>query len=192
MGWDKITVEQYEYLEPICKKIQAEKDPLYRIELWVHVLTFLTGKDKEHFETMDGNKLRDLIHSHNFLLHPELCNKIESTITVNNQFYKGLTDITSGSFAPYYMLKTHLANDAPLSSLLGCVYSPIKLWGIKYDMDQVSKDLKQAKCSQVLGLVFFYSRIFNRLMPAIQGYLEIAESQLAHQDLSTQKPMDGM
>jgi len=172
-SFDEITVEQYQFSDKILARGAST-------DAWINILSYLSGKEQAYYEEMKFEKLQPLIDRVQFLTRPTDIVKINDTIIIDNQFYKGLTDITKGNYGQYASLKTILAEGDDkktenLHRLLGCIYAPVQLYGLEYDQIQTAEIMKQAKVGQVLGLVFFYSKVLEYLTPIINDYLKIAE-----------------
>lgn len=170
-SFDQVTIEQYQHCYGILKQGDGT-------DQWIDVLTYFTGLERDYFEELPLGKLQEQIGCVKFLLSPNEITKVNDHIIVAGQTYRGITDIAEGNFAQYSSIKTVLSKCPEgdttfvLHKLLACIYTPVKLFGKDYDMPDVAEKMKQAKVGQVLGLVFFYSKVFNALTEVIQIYLE--------------------
>lgn len=193
--FDNITVEQYQYCHEVLSVDQST-------ESWVKILSFFTGIPVDRFESMNLDKLVKLIDHIKYVAKPASITKIEESIMVNNEVYKGIVDITKGKFGQYASLKSELSNTSKdengnmdwipvLHKVLGCIYAPVKLFGQDYDMVQCQEDMKKARCGQVFGVVFYYSKVLKNLIPIINDYLEQVEKYLQEQEKNSQKSMVG-
>lgn len=188
--FEDITVEQYQFCWNVLKKGRDTYS-------WVRVLSFLTEVPIEKLELVDMDKLQSMIQSVQFLVKPTAITKINETILVDNQVYKGIVDITKGKFGQYASLKQELSmvkfpegeelDWIPvMHKVLGCIYTPVQLFGQDYDMIKCQEQMKKARCGQVFGVVFYYSRVLKLLTPIIQGYLEEAEKFLSDHEKNSQ------
>lgn len=179
-SFEDMTVKQYQHCHDLLK---GRTDT----EFYIEVLSYLTGKTVEYYEKLEFSILHKEIDHAKFILEPKNSTIVYDSIIIGGRPYRGLTDITKGNFAQYSSIKTILSKGEStprLHELLGCIYAPLKLFGSDYDMIEVAEKMKQAKISQVLGLVFFYSIVFQRLTPIINAYLTIAENSLQTQEKS--------
>lgn len=194
-SFDDITIEEYQFAFSALKYID-KLSPLDEKLAWISILSYFAGKDEEYFEKMPFKELNPLIEQVMFIVKPYGKFPVNESIIVNNQIYKGLTDISNGSFAQYTSIKTLLTKYpdkvSALHMLAGCIYAPKEYFGKDYDMMEVSEKLKKAKVSQVLGLVFFYSRILNALTPIITNYLKHLKGEFLNQEKNSQTFTAGM
>ena len=184
-SFNDLTIEEFQAASLYLDRLRHPLTPEEKTDVWIDVLSFFTGKTQEYYETLPFDKLNPLIAKCKFLTNPNDITEVNETVIINNQFYKGLTDMTKGSYAQFASIKTILSHDQSAQSyhkLLGCIYAPIKLYGKEYDMLEVQEQMKQAKVGQVLGLVFFYSKVFNRLTSVINDYMKIAEVSLQNSE----------
>jgi hypothetical protein len=194
-SFDDIIVEQYQYCHSV---LSVNQD----VDSWVKILSFFTSIPVSKFEEMDMTKLTQLIEHVKFIVKPASITKIEEVILVNNQTYKGIVDITKGKFGQYASLKDELSKTKKdlngnmdwipvLHKILGCIYTPVSLFGKDYDMVKCQEDMKKARCGQVFGVVFYYSKVLKRLTPIINDYLDQVEKYLQEQEKNSQKSMVG-
>ena len=187
-SFNDITVEQYQFANSILKH-RTDTDA------WIGILSYFTGKSNEYYEELELSKLQSLIASVQFLLQPKLITEINDTIIIDNEFFKGTSDITKGNFGQYASIKTILTQGDTIDNLhllLGEIYAPIHLYNLKYDSLDVANKMKHAGVGQVLGLVFFYSRVLKSLTPIIQEYLVTVEREIKAQGESLTEYTVGM
>lgn len=188
-SFQDITVEQYQHCHSILKG-RSE------VDFYAECLSYLFGKPETYYNNLDFGALHAEIDKLKSVLNPPPNSlRIYDTIIIGGKPYKGLTDITKGNFAQYSSIKTILAKGEStpnLHLLLGHIYAPLKLFSGDYDMVATGETMKSAKVSQVLGLVFFYSRVFKNLTPIINDYMRIAEQELRNQSQTSAKHTVGI
>ena len=165
---NEITIEQFQFCYAILRKDNS-------VHGWILVLSYLTGKEVDYFEEMPVKDVLELAKKLQFIKDYQKGLIINDTIYIGSKKFKGLTDISKGTFSQFTSIKTVASKGDVIENIhfiLGSIYCEAHLFGNKYNQLEASESLKQAKAGDVLGLVFFYSKILKHLNPIILKSLE--------------------
>ena len=173
-SWNEITISQFQECYFILGKTPD-------IDSWVKVISVLSGRSCDEIESIPLKDLTKCIYSLNFLLKPNLEEKVKKYVLVNKKIYKAIYQATDLNTAQGHDLKTFLEpngldfQDTVVENahkLLATIYLPLKWRGFKYNGGkhaQIAEDFKHAKMGDVYGTLFFYSVVYKNLMQTMEA-----------------------
>ncbi len=176
-NWNQITVERFQE----CYFILG-KDPT--IDSWILVLSVLSGKSKDYIESLPIRELKLAIHRLQFLLNPELNEKVNKYVSINGRVFKAAylaSELQTNEVADlkgFMVADGQSVNDTVVENahkLLACIYIPLTLRGFRYvpsKHKEVSEYFRKAKMGDVYGTLFFYSETYKNLMEATNTFGE--------------------
>lgn len=173
---DQITISQYQEVLPIYKEVQNETDSLKWATGWCCILSALTGKTFEYYESLDLKKLEKLIAQCHFLSIAPKSKRIRKYLLIRGTLYKAVTDIdnlsTGRNIDIHEFSKKGVVGE--FHNLASTVYAPLTWKGFKRkDHSKHSEKFKSVKLGRVYPTVFFYSNKLNSLIASIGIYGEL-------------------
>ena len=163
-----------------CAKIFKSEDDL--IDRYTEILSVLTGRPQQYFETIDTDLLKELFAQIPTFSLDGIKIKVNKKVFIKGKLfvsYPNPLEVTELKSDRYRDLKvfSEAGPDENLHNLLACVYSP-STWTLspkkylpKYHK-VTAEAMLDAKIKDVCGLVFFYSDVFEKLKVVIEIYLE--------------------
>lgn len=186
-SFNDITIEQFQECYFLLGKHPS-------IDTWIMVLSTLSGKKFDEIEAMPIKKVKEAINKLQFLLNPNLNEKVNKFITIKGRLFKAVffaSDMQTNQVADLKGLMNsegQSVNDTIVENahkLLACIYVPLTLKGFRYipsKHKEVSQYFRKAKMGDVYGTLFFYSETYKNLIQAIntfgQTQMEIVTSHL--------------
>lgn len=176
-NWNDITIEQFQE----CYFLLG-KNPT--IETWVMVLSTLSGKTYAQVEALSIKHLKELINGLQFLLQPNLNEKVNKFVAFRGKPFKACLDASQMGMNQINDLKEFMKpNGQPVEDtivenahkLLACIYVPLTLKGWRYVPSKHkahAEKFKQAKMGDIYGTLFFYSGIYKTLIQTTDTYLK--------------------
>lgn len=176
-NWNDITIEQFQE----CYFLLG-KNPT--IETWVMVLSTLSGRTYQQIESLSIQHLKELISKLQFLLQPNINEKVNKFVAFRGKPFKACLDASQMGMNQVNDLKEFMKpNGQPVEDtivenahkLLACIYVPLTLKGWRYvpskHKDHAEK-FKKAKMGDIYGTLFFYSGIYKTLMQTTDTFLK--------------------
>lgn len=168
-NFNQITIEQFQECYFLLGKTPT-------IDTWVMVLSSLSGKSSDYIEQLTTKDLKKYIKQLDFLLNPELNEKVNKYVSIKGRVFKAILfadQMQTNQIADLKGLMVsegQSVNDTIVENahkLLACIYVPLTLTGFRY-VPSKHKDLsnyfKKAKMGDVYGTLFFYSILFKNLI----------------------------
>lgn len=182
-SFNEITISQFQECYFLLKKN-------HDLNAWISVLSTLSGKPHKYIEDLPGNQLRAYIKSLQFLLNPELNEKVNKYVTIRGKVFKAnlfasemktnqVADLKALVVNPGQSVEDTIVENA--HRLLACIYTPLTLTGWGYNpskQKKVSQYFLKAKMGEVYGTLFFYSKTYKNLMDSINEYGEKAMKEV--------------
>lgn len=181
----EVTVEQYQELLPIYKKIVNESDAEKVIFGWVNIIAILADCQIDEVEALPIDKLDKITRSLDWLVNGHFPAARRKYMFFNGRLYKATLKAKDFNVARYVEIKTFLGRGGvvpELHNLLASIYTPLtwKGWvNNSLSHKERSDKFKKAKVGKVYPTVFFYSKVWNNLIQDIQAYgIKKAEKNL--------------
>lgn len=185
----EVTVEQYQELLPIYKKIVDESDAEKVILGWVNIIAILADCQTDEVESLPIEKLDKIIRSLEWLVQGHFPAARRKYMFFKGRLYKATLNANEFNVARYVEIKTFLGRGGvvpELHNLLASIYTPLTLKGWVNDSTkhkERSELFKKAKVGKVYPTVFFYSKVWNNSIRDIQAYgIKKAEMNLKKAD----------
>ena len=168
-NWNQITVEQFQECYFLLGKTPT-------IDTWVMVLATLSGKSADYIERLEIRELKKAIKQLDFLLTPNLNEKVNKYVSFTGRVYKAVLFADQMQTNQVADLKGLMVsngqsvNDTIVENchkLLACIYVPLTLTGFKYLPNKhkaLSERFKKAKMGDVYGAVFFFFILYKNLI----------------------------
>lgn len=175
-SFKQVTVEQYQEIVPVYKKLIESTDQEIIIDGWVNILAILTDRQTDEFEAMPIPQLKKLIASIQWISKPEAKLKAKKYLFVGGRLHKAQLKAGDFNVAQFIEVKTFLGRgsvSSELHNLLASIYSPLTLKGFIHDGKSHAEraaTFKKCKVGKVYPTVFFYSKVYKNLMPHIEAY----------------------
>lgn len=186
-SFNDLTIEQFQE----CYFVLGSKPTL---DSWIMVISILSGKSKDTIESLPIKELKKEINKLQFLLSPNLNEKVNKFISIKGRPFKAVffaSDMQTNQVADLKGLmhkEGQSVNDTIVENahkLLACIYLPLTLRGFKYvpsKHKEVSQYFRKAKMGDVYGTLFFYSNLYRNLIEAIntfgKSHMEIVNSHM--------------
>ena len=176
-NWNQITVEQFQECYFLLGKTPT-------IDTWVMVLATLSGKSADYIERLEIRELKKAIKQLDFLLTPNLNEKVNKYVSFTGRVYKAVLFADQMQTNQVADLKGLMVsngqsvNDTIVENchkLLACIYVPLTLTGFKYLPNKhkgMRGGLETEKMGDVYGAVFFYSILYNNLIETTRTFGE--------------------
>ena len=196
-SFNDLTIEQFQE----CYFVLGSKPTL---DSWIMVISILSGKSKDKVESLPIKELKKEINKLQFLLNPNLNEKVNKFIAVKGRPFKAVLNANEMQTNQVADLKGLMhkegqsVNDTIVENahkLLACIYLPLTFSGFRYipsKHKEVSQYFRKAKMGDVYGTLFFYSNLYKNLIESINTFgkkhMEIVNSHMKEiEDWQTRK-----
>lgn len=183
-GFGDLTVLQYQECDKILNN-KKEDEFLGSATQAVRLLSYLLNKTEDEVLSMDIAKEYAKL---SFLNHPEDLDAIPARdwLLANNTVYKAdlkTPEMKAGALIALKYFESRPNPTQHLHDQLATIYLPVNIFGFKKKYNaklhtKIAEDLKHAKLKDVYGFLLFKKKVFERLKPVMEIYLNDASQTI--------------
>lgn len=180
-SFEELTVSQYQECSRIVND-PIQDEFLGNITHAVRLIAYLSGKTEDKvLEENTPDQIGKLYSELSFLHEVEQLDKlpINKLIICNGTVYKAIIDGNEQKAGALLALKYFEEQKNPvqfLPDMLATIYVPVNWYGKpkKYNSSthsKIAEDFKHAKLKDVYGLLIYKKKVFEKLKPVLENYL---------------------
>lgn len=180
-NFNKITIDQFQR----CPELTVYSNT----DEWIEALSVLSGKSIAEIEDIDLRLLKKHIGKIGFLLNPKVNIRKKRYLILKGNLYRADFEANKINTAQGIDIKTFLKHDSKVTfeqhvidvshKLLACIYRKFNWKKLRFEYqgenhEEISNDFLSVKVGSVYGTLFFYSKVWESLMPILADYGEKA------------------
>jgi len=187
-SFNQVTVEQYQELAPIHKKVKSEADPVKYFTCWANIISILTDKPIDEIQALPAEQIAKIAGELTWL-DMEVKGWPSPFIFHKGRLYRARLNAKKLSPGQYIDIKSFLMHGSvseQLHNLLAAIYVPLSLKGFVYkgeNHERTANAMKSVRVGKIAPTVFFYSKALKASIETIRQYgIRLAQEKMKESD----------